>query len=90
MKGSKITAPPPDKDPLEYFLFEIKEGYCDYYASAMATMLRSVGIPARTASGYAEGTFDEESKVFFVTAADAHTWVEVYFPEYGWVEFEPT
>lgn len=88
--NDKIAAPPPDQDPLEYFLFEIKEGYCDYYASAMATMLRSVGVPARTASGYAEGTFDEESNVFFVTAADAHTWVEVYFPAYGWVEFEPT
>ncbi len=85
-----IAAPPADVDPLEYFLFDIQEGYCDYYASAMATMLRSVGIPARTASGYAEGTYDEESNVYFVTAADAHTWVEVYFPTYGWIEFEPT
>jgi len=85
-----IAAPPPDTDPIEYFLFDIKEGYCDYYATAMATMLRSVGIPARTASGYAEGTYDEESAVYFVTAADAHTWVEVYFSQYGWVEFEPT
>ena len=85
-----IAAPPADVDPLEYFLFDIQEGYCDYYASAMATMLRSVGIPARTASGYAEGTYDEESNVYFVTAADAHTWVEVYFPNYGWIEFEPT
>lgn len=85
-----IAAPPPNVDPLEYFLFDLQEGYCDYYASAMATMLRTIGIPARTASGYAEGTYDEESAVFFVTAADAHTWVEVYFPTYGWVEFEPT
>jgi len=88
--NDKISAPPPDVDPIEYFLFEIQEGYCDYYATAMATMLRGVGIPARTASGYAEGSYDEESGVFFVTAADAHTWVEVYFPQYGWVEFEPT
>ena len=86
----KIPAPAADVDPLEYFLFDIKRGYCDYYASAMATMLRSVGIPARTASGYAEGGYDEESGVYFVTAADAHTWVEVYFPDYGWIEFEPT
>ncbi|MBX3014226.1 MAG: DUF4129 domain-containing protein [Caldilineaceae bacterium] len=85
-----IPAPPQDVDPLEYFLFDLRRGYCDYYASAMATMLRSVGIPARTASGYAEGSYDEESRVFFVTAADAHTWVEVYFPTYGWIEFEPT
>jgi hypothetical protein len=53
-------------------------------------MLRVVGVPARTASGYAEGMFDEESQSFYITQRDAHTWVEVYFPEYGWVEFEPT
>jgi hypothetical protein len=86
----KIPAPGAGVDPLEYFLFEIQRGYCDYYASAMATMLRSVGIPARTASGYAEGSYDEESNLYYVTASDAHTWVEVYFPDYGWVEFEPT
>ena len=85
-----IPAPPPDQDPIEYFLFQIRRGYCDYYATAMATMLRSVGVPARTASGYAEGTYDEESGLFFVTDADAHTWVEVFFPNYGWIEFEPT
>ena len=85
-----IPAPPADADPLEYFLFDIQEGYCDYYASAMAMMLRVVGIPARTASGYAEGLYDEESGTYFVTERDAHTWVEVFFPEYGWIEFEPT
>ncbi|MEZ4678970.1 MAG: transglutaminaseTgpA domain-containing protein [Caldilineaceae bacterium] len=85
-----IPAPPADRDPVEYFLFELQEGYCDYYATAMALMLRSLGIPARVASGYAEGNFDEESRLFFVTERDAHTWVEVYFPNYGWIEFEPT
>jgi transglutaminase-like putative cysteine protease len=50
-----IPAPPPGQDPLEYFLFDIQEGYCDYYATAMAMMLRSVGVPARAVSGYAEG-----------------------------------
>ncbi len=85
-----IPAPPAGVDPLEYFLFDIKEGYCDYYATAMAMMLRVVGIPARTASGYAEGMFDEESGAYYVTERDAHTWVEVFFPEYGWIEFEPT
>lgn len=85
-----IDAPPPGADPIEYFLFEIKQGYCDYYATSMAMMLRSLGIPARTASGYAEGTFDEESGLFYVTERDAHTWVEVFFPDLGWVEFEPT
>ena len=56
----------------------------------MATMLRSLGIPARTASGYAQGTFDEDSGLYIITDRDAHTWVEVFFPAYGWIEFEPT
>ncbi len=85
-----ITAPAIDEDPLEYFLFDIQRGYCDYYASAMAAMLRSQGIPARAASGYAEGTYDPETGTYLVTERDAHTWVEVYFPQYGWIEFEPT
>ncbi len=85
-----IQAPPPDADPIEYFLFEIQQGYCDYYATSMAMMLRSLGVPARTASGYAEGMFDEESGLYYVTERDAHTWVEVFFPGLGWVEFEPT
>lgn len=85
-----IPAPPSNADPIEYFLFELQQGYCDYYATAMAMMLRSVGVPARTASGYAEGIFDEETGKYFVTEQDAHTWVEVFFPEYGWIEFEPT
>ncbi len=85
-----IPAPAADEDPLEYFLFDIQRGYCDYYASAMAAMLRSQGIPARTASGYAEGTLDPETGTYLITERDAHTWVEVYFPQYGWIEFEPT
>lgn len=85
-----IDAPPVDRDPLEYFLYDIREGYCDYYASAMALMLRSVGVPARVVSGYAEGSFDEESRLYYITERDAHSWVEVYFPGLGWIEFEPT
>lgn len=85
-----IEAPPPDRDPISYFLFDIRQGYCDYYATSMAMMLRTLGIPARTASGYAEGTFDEESGLFYISERDAHTWVEVFFPGLGWVEFEPT
>jgi transglutaminase-like putative cysteine protease len=88
--NEEIAAPAPEQDPVEYFLFEIGEGYCDYYATSMAVMLRSLGIPARTASGYAEGTYDRESSTYIITERDAHTWVEVYFPGYGWVEFEPT
>ena len=85
-----IDAPPPNVDPVEYFLYTIKRGYCDYYATAMVTMLRSLGIPSRTASGYAEGVYDKESGLYSVSEQDAHTWVEVYFPNYGWIEFEPT
>jgi hypothetical protein len=85
-----IAAPPPDRDPVEYFLYDIREGYCDYYATAMVVMLRSVGVPARTVSGYAEGRYDEESRLYYITERDAHTWVEVFFPGYGWIEFEPT
>ncbi len=88
--NEEIEAPSEDQDPVEYFLFNIRQGYCDYYATSMTVMLRSLGIPARTASGYAEGEYDRESGSYIVTEQDAHTWVEVYFPNYGWIEFEPT
>ena len=85
-----IEAPPPNTDALVHLLFESKEGYCTYYASALAVMLRSQGIPARVAAGYTRGTLDEERGTFRVYSTNAHTWVEVFFPGYGWVEFEPT
>jgi len=85
-----IEAPPPDRDGVDYFLFDSREGYCDYYASAMAVMARAAGIPARIAVGYAGGEYDEELGGFRVRRSNAHTWVEVYFPDYGWIEFEPT
>ncbi len=90
-----IEAPPPERDPVEYFLYDIRQGYCDYYATSMAVMLRSVGIPARVVSGYAEGSYIQEGEYqgfgyYFITERDAHTWVEVFFPDYGWIEFEPT
>jgi transglutaminase-like putative cysteine protease len=88
--NEKIEAPPPDRDPVDYILFDLKQGYCDYYATSMAVMLRSVGIPARIVSGYAQGHYDPDRQVYVVLLQDAHTWVEVYFPRYGWVEFEPT
>ncbi|MDQ4076886.1 MAG: DUF3488 and transglutaminase-like domain-containing protein [Chloroflexota bacterium] len=84
-----IPGPRPGEDGVDYFLFREKQGYCDYYASSMAVMLRTLGIPARLASGYNRGT-PLESGGFEVRQINAHTWVEVYFPGYGWVEFEPT
>jgi transglutaminase-like putative cysteine protease len=88
--NEKIEAPPTDRDPVDYVLFDSKQGYCDYYATSMAVMLRSVGIPSRIVSGYAQGRFDPEREFYIVLLQDAHTWVEVFFPDYGWVEFEPT
>ena len=88
--NEKIPGPQPGQDGVDYVLFESHAGYCDYYASAMATMLRSLGIPARVAVGYARGQFEPSGDVYRVRERDAHSWVEVYFPSYGWVEFEPT
>jgi transglutaminase-like putative cysteine protease len=85
-----IPLPPRDQDPVDWVLFDYQQGYCNYYASAMIVMLRSLGIPARMAAGFAQGNWDAERSAFVVTERDAHTWVEVYFPGYGWIEFEPT
>lgn len=85
-----IPQPPLGQDPVDWFLFDIQQGYCNYYASAMVVMLRSQGIPARMAAGFAQGNFDPSENAFVVRERDAHTWVEVYFPGYGWIEFEPT
>lgn len=78
------------QDAVDYFLFEAPGGNCNYYASAMAVLLRTLNVPARVAVGYAMGTFDFERRAYRVTADSAHAWVEVYFPGVGWVEFEPT
>jgi transglutaminase-like putative cysteine protease len=85
-----IPQPPSTQDPVDWVLFDLKQGYCVYYASAMIVMLRSQGIPARMAAGFAQGTWDAETQTFVVRERDAHIWVEAYFPGYGWIEFEPT
>ncbi len=85
-----IPEPPEGQDPVDWLLFDYKQGYCNYYASAMIVMLRSLGIPARMAAGFAQGTYDASLQQFVVEERDAHTWVEVYFPGHGWIEFEPT
>ena len=85
-----IPAPPPDRDVVDYFLFDLRQGYCDYYASAMVVLARAAGMPARLVTGYAPGSYDPRAGRFVVTADNAHSWPEIYFPGAGWVEFEPT
>lgn len=90
---TEITGTPPENmDPVLWVLFDYKKGFCMYYASAETLMLRSIGIPARMAVGFAQGTLDEENlkERYIVTYEDSHAWPEVYFPGIGWVEFEPT
>lgn len=88
--NEQVAAPPRGAEPVDYVLFESQEGYCNYYASAMVIMLRSQGIPARVAAGFVQGDFDPQLGAYRVLESDAHAWVEVYFPGYGWIEFEPT
>lgn len=85
-----VPEPPRNRDPLEWFLFDQRAGFCNYYASAEVMMLRALGVPARLVAGYAEGTWDPEQRIYRVLARDSHAWPEVYFPGVGWVAFEPT
>ncbi len=88
--NEQIVNPPKGRDLVDWLLFSEKQGYCTYYASAMIVMLRTLGIPARMGAGFAQGIFDPTTQSYVVRERDAHTWVEVYFPMAGWVEFEPT
>jgi transglutaminase-like putative cysteine protease len=88
--NQKAAVPSEDMDGVAYFLFETGEGVCINFASAMAVMLRSVGVPARLNTGYLEGVFDEDTGSYTLRAKDYHARTEVYFPDYGWVEFEAT
>ncbi len=85
-----VTAPPSKRDAADYFLFDLKRGYCDYYATTMVVLARATGLPARLVVGYANGAYDFERAEYVVTENYAHSWVEVYFANIGWVEFEPT
>jgi hypothetical protein len=86
----ELGAPPDDVDPITWFLLDTKTGYCNYYASAEVLMLRSLGIPARLAVGYAEGKYNIAEGYYEVHGEDSHAWPEVYFSGWGWVPFEPT
>ncbi len=85
-----VSTGPAGADIVEYFLFRLQKGYCDYYASAMVVLARAAGIPARYVVGFIGEYYDESEGVYIITADQAHAWVEVYFPDYGWVLFEPT
>jgi transglutaminase-like putative cysteine protease len=77
-------------DPLANFLFERKQGHCEYFASSMAVMLRTLGIPSRVVNGFRTGEFNDLTSQYVVRASNAHSWVEAYFPNHGWVAFDPT
>ncbi|MDI1241017.1 MAG: DUF3488 and transglutaminase-like domain-containing protein, partial [bacterium] len=78
-------------DPVSDFLFNVREGHCEYFATAMALMLRSQGIATRVATGFQQGEYNETADVFVVRQRHAHAWVEVYFPgEEAWISFDPT
>lgn len=80
----------PSKDPVANFLFERREGHCEYFASAMAVMLRTLGIPSRLVNGFLGGVYNPFSGLQVIRSSDAHSWVEAYIPGYGWVPFDPT
>ncbi len=81
---------PADDPPLVDFLMHSRRGFCQHFAGSMAVMLRSLGIPSRVAVGYTGGGYDSESGRYRVLDRDAHSWVEVWFPGYGWLPFDPT
>ena len=82
--------PPVRRYPLASFLFTDRQGYCQQFSGATAMLLRMGGVPARVAAGFTTGTYDRSHRRWVVTDIDAHAWVEVWFPRYGWVRFDPT
>jgi len=90
-RGFRYTESPPERRvPLESFLFGDREGYCQQFSGAMALLLRMGGVPARVATGFAPGTLDKRRGEYVVRDLDAHSWVEAWFPDFGWVPFDPT
>ena len=84
-----LSGPPP-ADPLAYFLFEKRAGHCEYFAAAMTVMMRAVGVPTRYVNGFLPGEYNDVGGDYIIRASDAHSWVEVFFPGYGWITFDPT
>ncbi len=86
-----LDLPPlPPENPIDAFVHDTKTGHCELYASAMALMARSVGIPCRVVSGYRGGVWSESGEAYTISADMSHLWVEVYFPDYGWITFDPS
>jgi len=86
-----LDPPPIDpNDPVGSFLFSAKAGHCEYFASAMALMVRTIGIPSRVVNGFQTGAYNKISGDYVIRARDAHSWVEIFFTGYGWVSFDPT
>lgn len=90
----EVAIPEEEQDYVDQFLFETMKGYCDNFSTSMVVMMRSVGIPTRWVKGYTEGDFrgmsDSGKRLYIITNNNAHSWVEVFFPDVGWVPFEPT
>jgi protein-glutamine gamma-glutamyltransferase len=85
-----LRGTPNSKDPLAMFLFDVRAGHCEYFASSMAIMLRQLGIPSRLVNGFRTGEYNSIGNSWTVRQYHAHSWVEAYFPPYGWTEFDPT
>lgn len=77
-------------NPLDHFLFESKRGHCEFYSTAMAVLLRSIGVPSRNVTGFIGGSYNRFANTYAVRQGDAHSWVEVYLPDQGWTRFDPT
>ena len=80
----------PVDDPLAHFLFVRRKGHCEYFASSMAILLRTIGIPSRVATGFQSGTYNPYTGWYLIRASDAHSWVEAWIDGYGWITFDPT
>ncbi len=87
---SYTERPPRSAETLDGFLFDAKQGFCQQYSGAMALLLRMGGVPARVSAGFTSGSLDRKTNEYVVRDLDAHSWVEAWFPGYGWVTFDPT
>lgn len=85
-----VPLPPAERELVSWFLFDLRRGYCDYFATAMVVLARLNGIPARLAVGYATGDREARTGEYVISERQAHAWPELYFPGYGWIPFEPT